>query len=99
MSFSFVEESTNIQTQEETLLMLAYNLGSVAENFIRAKRYDERGYESDMHAGLADVASMVRMFCEQKGWDFEELLRFGEQHYLERQEDLEKHSRYRGGKM
>ena len=86
--FSFVEASTNRQTTEETLLVLTYEVGNVIRNFFYDKRYGTAGYKDNMKTELSDVISMVRMLCELEGWNFEELMRFGEQHYLERQEDL-----------
>jgi len=90
-NFSFVETSANKQTPEETLMVLVYEVGGVVERWYKAKRYGGVGYVEDMRAKASGVGSMLRMFCEQVGWDFEELLRLGEKRYLERQEDLKKH--------
>ena len=40
---------------------------------------------------MSDLISMSRLYCEQKGWDFEELMKYGEEGYMDRMHDLRKH--------
>ena len=89
--FSFVETSADVITSGDVLHIMTYELGSVVHNFCKDKYYGSQGYKGNMKCELSDVVSMVRMLCELEGWNFEELMRFGEQHYLERQEDLRKY--------
>lgn len=90
-SFSFLDTSATPQTLDETLHVLTYELGKVVYCHHYAKRYGPKGYETDMKAHTANMISMVRMVCEHKSWDFAELKQFGEDHYLERQDDLKKY--------
>jgi len=91
MIFSFVENNVNNQTPEETLHVMTYELGSLVECHHKSKRYGEQGYVGLAKKGMSDLISMCRMYCEQKGWDYDELIKFGEEAYLERMEDLRKH--------
>jgi len=92
-NFSFVETSANEQTPEETLLVMTYELGKVIEYNHKAGVYGPSGYYSDSNQRkeMSDLISMCRMYCEQKGWSFEGLMRYGEECYLERMEDIKKH--------
>jgi hypothetical protein len=89
--FSFLENSVNNQTEEETLLVLTYELGQVIKLHHYSKRYGETGYQEDMKCEMGDILSMCRMFCEQRKWNFEELIKLGEEHYIERMDDLKKY--------
>jgi len=93
MSFSFVDNSVNEQTSEQTLLIMVYVLGKVIEYSHKARVYGATGYYSDenQQKEMSDLISMYRMYCEQKGWNFEALMKLGEECYLERMEDLRKY--------
>ena len=91
MTFSFVENSVNDQTPDETLHVMTYNLGGVVECHHKGKRYGEHGLHGFAKKQMSDLISMARFYCEQKGWDFEELMKLGEEGYLERMEDLRKY--------
>ena len=72
MSFSFVKNSVNPQTVEETQLVLVYELGRIFECL-----YDMRElsvYREFARTELADFISMSRMLCEQVGWDYDSML-------------------------
>jgi hypothetical protein len=92
-NFSFIKESANDQTPEETLLVCTYELGKVIECQHYEKRYGEdrliqKGYKTFGRTEMSDLISMLRMYCEQRDWDFEELISLGEERYLERMQDL-----------
>jgi len=91
MSFSFVENDVYNQTPDETLHVMTYELGALIECHHKAKRYGEQGYVGLAKKQMSDLISMCRMYCEQKGWDFRELMKFGEESYLECMEDLRKY--------
>ena len=91
MSFSFVEHDACIQTPDETLHIITYNLGGLIECHHKSKRYGPQGYGDLAKKQMSDLISMCRMYCEQKGWSFEELMKLGEEGYLERMEDLRKY--------
>ena len=97
MGFSFVENDVCNQTPDETLHILTYNLGSLIECHHKSKRYGDRGYAKLAKKQMADLISMCRYYCEQRGWDFEELMSLGEEAYLERMEDLRKYGVDKGG--
>ena len=88
--FSFTKYSANNQTPDETLLVLSYELGEVIKCHHYFKRYGTTGYKDHGKTEMADVISMVRMYCEQEGWDFYELMDIGEKKYTERMRDLVK---------
>ena len=88
-NFSFTKNDVTNQTPDETLHVLTYNLGSLVECHHKSKRY-KQGYIDLGKKQMADLISMCRYYCEQKGWNFEELMRLGEEAYLERMEDLRK---------
>lgn len=94
-TFSFVGNSVNPQTPEQTLLVLTYELGKVIEYNYKARVYGVVGYycDANQRKEMADLISMARMYCQQKGWDFEELMRLGEEAYLERMEDIRKYGK------
>ena len=97
MSFSFVENDVGNQTSDETLHVMTYNLGGLVEVHHKSKRCGEKGYVGLAKKQMSDLISMCRMYCEQKGWNFDELMRFGEEAYLERMEDLKKYGGERNG--
>ncbi len=92
-NFSFVENFPGVQTTEETLMVLTYELGKVIEYYHKAKRYGETAYysEANQKKEMSDLISMARYYCEQRGWNYQELEELGEQGYLERMDDIEKH--------
>lgn len=92
-NFSFVERSANAQHKEQTLLVMTYELGKVIEYNHKAFIYGETAYYSNANQRkeMADLISMVRMYCEQKNWDFGNLMELGEQAYIERMEDIREH--------
>lgn len=92
---SFVGLDVSRQTLDETLHVMTAELGKVIEYYHKAKRYGETCYYSQamQQKELADLISMCRMYCEQRGWDFESLIKLGEEAYIERQEDLRKHGK------
>ncbi len=91
--FSFVQNDTGSQTPDETLHVMTYELGKVVEYHHKAKRYGATTYYSDenQQKETSDLISMVRMYCEQKGWSYDVLTALGEAAYLDRMEDLRKH--------
>ncbi len=95
--FSFAQHAAGFQSPEQTLLILTYELGKVIEYRHKANCYGEEGYYSDANQRkeMSDLISMARYYCEQRGWDFEELMALGEEAYLERMEDLEEHGKVR----
>lgn len=90
--FSFVQADVTDQTPDETLHVMTYELGRLVEHHHKGKRYGEQGYLGSAKKELAGLVSMCRMYCEQRGWDFDELMKLGEEDYLERMDDLRKHS-------
>jgi len=96
--FSFVQNDVGNQTDGETLHVLTYNLGKVIEYYHKAKRYGVAAYygEDNQQKEMSDLISMCRMYCEQRGWDFEGLMQLGEQGYLDRMEDIRKYGRKQG---
>ena len=93
MGFSFVENCVAPQGWGETLHVMTYALGKVIEYYHKAKRYGPIGYycEENQKKEMSDLISMCRMYCEQRGWDFEDLMKLGERAYIERMQDLQKH--------
>ena len=91
--FSFVRNDVTNQTPDETLHVITYELGKVVESYHKSKRYGAAAYYSDANQQkeMSDLISMCRMYCEQRGWNFEELMKFGEEAYLERIDDLRKY--------
>lgn len=68
-SYSFVKNSANDQTVEETQLVLVYELGKLFEclhNYVESTKL-----KAFAQTELADLVSMCRMLCEQKHWDFD----------------------------
>lgn len=91
-SFDFLGKSVVIQGPEDTLNILNYEQGALAKCYLYYKRYGPQGYLPNVKVEAADVLSTIRMFFEHMGWSEEEIRRLGEEHYLERQEDLKKHA-------
>ena len=91
MSFSFVENEVVNQTLDETLHIMTYNLGGLIECHHKSKRYGEKGYVELAKKQMSDLISMCRMYCEQKSWDYDELMKLGEECYLGRMDDLRKY--------
>ena len=92
-AFSFTENSINQPSDDDVLQVLTYELGDIVKCQYRSRVYGPEGFKSEQKQAFADLISMVRLFCEKKGWDFEELMRIGEEHYLERMNDLRKYGK------
>ena len=92
-AFSFAQNAAGPQSPEQTLLIMTYELGKVIEYRHKANCYGATGYYSDenQQKEMSDMISMVRYYCEQRNWDFEELMTLGEDAYLDRMEDLRNH--------
>ena len=95
LSFSFVQSGVSSQTPEQTLLITVYELGHIVEYYHKACVYGQHGYYclDNQRREMADLISMCRMYCEQRGWSFEELMGLGEEAYLERMADIRTHGR------
>lgn len=95
MSFSFVKNNINNQTSEQTLLVAVYELGKVIEYQHKARVYGADGYYSleNQKKEVSDLISMIRMYCEQRGWDFYELMEFGERAYVDRIRDISEYGK------
>lgn len=93
--FSFVGQSANKQPKEQTLLVLTYELGKVIEYNHKANVYGATGYYSDANQQkeMSDAISMMRMYCEQKGWNYRDLEKLGEEAYIERMDDIKKYGK------
>ena len=89
--FSFTQHDTTNQSPDETLHVMTYELGSLVEHHHKTKRYGEQGHLGSAKKQMSDLISMCRYYCEQRGWDFNELMSLGEEAYLERMEDLRKY--------
>ena len=72
MSFSFVKNSANNQTIEETQLVMVYELGKIFECLFDKRELS--GYREFAMTELADFISMSRMLCEQVSWDYNSML-------------------------
>jgi hypothetical protein len=91
--FSFVEESANNQTRDETLRVLTYEVGDMNKCLHYASRYpnERNGYLPELKKATTQAISMLRMFCEQSGWNFDDLASFGEDDYLDKMQDIRKY--------
>ena len=95
--FSFSANSVNNQTPKDTLLILGYECGDILRHEHYREVYgNDPGHsfycsEGNHKLAVADAISMLRLYCKLKGWDFEELLALGEEHYMERMVDLKMH--------
>lgn len=72
MAFSFVKNSANYQTVDETEHVMTYELAKVFECM-----FDDIDLKAKDIFGMTEVAdfiSMIRMFCEQQSWDFESMV-------------------------
>ena len=93
-NFSFVKKSANDQTPRETLDVLIYeSAGDMNKAMHYASRYpsERNAHLAELRKATSQAISMLRMFCEQQKWDFEELAAFGEEDYLEKMQDLRKY--------
>lgn len=63
--FSFVKESINNQTPDETLLVLTYELKNIARCQWMEDHDLPIGYEAHKKSEIGDLISMLRMYCEQ----------------------------------
>ena len=92
--FSFLANSANKRTPGQTLRVLTYEVGKMNELFHKAEVYsaERNAHLGDMKSETSDANSMLRMWCEHNGWSRDEIDKLGEQRYLERMEDIRKHS-------
>ncbi len=72
MTYSFVANSANDQMVEDTQLVLTYELSKVCDCLFDPSTLDEKKFYGQTE--IADTISMVRMLCEQKRWNFEDML-------------------------
>ena len=91
-NFSFIRESVNNQTVSETLSILSYETGDMHKCCVYSSRYpkDRNAYQPELKKATAQAISMLRMFCEQQKWDFEEVAAFGEHDYVDKMNDIRK---------
>jgi len=92
-TFSFSKNSVGFQSPEQTLLILLYELGHLAEYRHRENVYGPSAYWSkdNQKKEMSDLISMARYYCEQRGWDYEELKEYGEKGYIDRMNDMKDH--------
>ena len=95
-TFKFTERSVSQLTEDDILQIMTYELGDIVKGQHYSKVYGPKGYELDQKQAFADLTSMIRMFCEQKGWNFEELMQVGEEHYKDRMKDIGEYGRKSG---
>ncbi len=72
VTYSFVKASANVQTKDETQLVLVYELGRIYDCLLN-RQGDMKGFIAFAQSETADFISMQRMLCEQEGWDFDVL--------------------------
>jgi hypothetical protein len=91
--FSFVKESANNQTLDETLRILTYEVGDMNKCLHYESHYpkERNAYQPELKKATSQSITMLRMFCEQRGWNFDELATFGEEDYLGKMDDLRKY--------
>ena len=71
MAFSFVENSVNPLTADQTQSVLIYELGALEDSlFSREKQPD---YQTYGKTELSDCICMCRMLCEQESWSYNEI--------------------------
>lgn len=86
------------QDHHKTLEILFYELGKVTEYGLKSEIYGTTGLnayysDSNQKKEVSDAITMLRLYCEQKYWDFEELLVLGEEGFLDRQKDLDNYAK------
>jgi hypothetical protein len=84
--FSFVGQSVVPTDEADTVRILTYNVGVVNHSYHYAKLFGRKGQIAEMKLAVADSVSMLRMLCEQEGWNFDDVIVMGEEHYLEQQQ-------------
>ena len=92
----FPSNGRRANTLDHTLKVMMYELGYVARGLTYAEHSDYRKDSSSMRAHLqearinaADLATQIRVLCDQLGWDWNELLTDGEERFTERMQELE----------
>lgn len=65
MSFSFIEHAAGPQSPEQTLLILAYEIGKILKCEEDIKILGSPGYKSAQCTEMGDTISMLRYYCEQ----------------------------------
>jgi hypothetical protein len=92
MNFSFIGKAINKQTVDDTLCLMFYEIGRIAQCHHYAKVYEKpQAYLGDSKKYMANLISMCRMYCEHQDWDYDELRILGEEAYIEKIADLRKH--------
>ncbi len=93
--FSFVANAVGSQSKDSTLHIMTYELGKIVQQHHYSKVYgvdsSTTAYIGDGKVQTSNLISMIRYYCEQQGWDYDELQKLGEEHYLERMKDLREH--------
>jgi hypothetical protein len=73
MSFSFKEHAVGFQSEEQTLLILTYEVSKVVQCAEAATVYGSVGYKAHAMTEMGDVISMLRYYCEMKKVDYDQL--------------------------
>lgn len=86
------------QTADKTLAIVFYELGKVTELSIKEAIYGCEGVSAyycpaNQQKELSDTVTMLRLYCEQRGWNFEDILHLGEESYNERQYDMDNYGK------
>ena len=93
----YFEEINKLRTQEKKntiegrLCILTYELGRMINSAYYSIRFPE---DKSIHLKLAkiemgDLITQIQMFCQEVGWDFDEVRKEGLEHIKERYKEFE----------
>jgi hypothetical protein len=80
------------QNSQRTITVLTYQLGDMAKCSIYRESFPSShwAYTSELRLAMADAITMIRLLCEQEGFDFLELQSDGTERFIERQAEVRK---------
>ena len=87
-----VEHLTIPQSPEFTLRVLNYEVGDLNKILVYMDRFGNTGYLGELRLACADALTMLKLFCEQQGFELDELEKVGLERFIHRMKEIKEKS-------
>ncbi len=85
---AYKELLTYNQSPERTAEMLNIESGQLLRSLIYMERFGLHGYAKNTRAETGDAITMLFLFCEQMGWNLDEIKAEGLERFQERMQQI-----------
>jgi len=80
------------QPKELTLSILTYGIGDIHKMLVYMRRFGNSGFIGELKVACADAMTMLNLFCEQVGYNIEEISEVGLERFRERVNEVSEKS-------